>query len=149
MNWSIKTVNQTELKWFPYWFLSCWIVALGILTSPRIFWFYSPNCPTWSAEQTDINQAGKGVYCILQDSRSFPWGKLLETLLGFFLPLSTENTSIRSLVRSSLYDPRILCSTLIGAAMLLVLLPAVPTKTMVHRVALTLFLPLLVKDPFV
>ena len=75
MNWSVKTVNQTELKWFPYWFLSWWIVALGILTSPRIFCFYSRNCPTWSAEQTDINQAGKGVYCILQDSRSFPWGK--------------------------------------------------------------------------
>ena len=41
------------------------------------------------------------------------------------------------------------CSTLIRAAMLLVLFPAVPTKTMVHAVALTVFLPFLVKDPFV
>ena len=60
--------------------------------------------------------------------------KILETFLGFFLPLSTENTSTRSLLRlSNLYDPRILCSTLTRAAMLLVLFPAVPTKTMVHR----------------
>ena len=39
--------------------------------------------------------------------------------------------------------------TLIRAALLLVLFPAVPTKTMVHAVALTVFLPFLVKDPFV
>ena len=47
---------------------------------------------------------------------------------------------------------RILCSTLIRVALLLeihVLFPAVPTKTMVHAVALTVFLPFLVKDPFV
>ena len=68
-------------------------------------------------------------------------------------PLSTENTSTRSIVRSSLWDPRILCATrratLIRAAILLVLFLAVPTKTMVHAVALTVFLPFLVKDPFV
>ena len=38
--------------------------------------------------------------------------------------------------------------TLIRAALLLVVFPAVPTKTMVHAVALTVFLPFLVKDPF-
>ena len=69
------------------------------------------------------------------------------------IPLSTENTSTRSIVRSSLWDPRILCATrratLIRAAILLVLFLAVPTKTMVHAVALTVFLPFLVKDPFV
>ena len=67
----------------------------------------------------------------------------------FFLPLSTENKSTRSLVRSSLWNPRILCSTLIRAAMLLVFVLAVQTKTMVHAVDLTVFLPSLVKDPFV
>ena len=38
---------------------------------------------------------------------------------------------------------------IIWAAMLLFLFPAVPTKTMVHAVVLTVFLPFLVKDPFV
>ena len=148
MNWSIKTVNQTELKWFPYWFLSCCIVALGILTSPRIFWFYSPNCPTWSAEQTDINQAGKCVYCILQDSRSFPWGKYSKPFWVFSF-LFQQKIRPHGRLYGRLCRTRILCSTLIRAALLLVLFPAVPTKTMVHAVALTVFLPFLVKDPFV
>ena len=92
-------------------------------------------------------KVGKGVFHMIPGHVLKK--KYSKPLYVFFLLLSTENTSTRSLVRSSLKDPRILCSTLIRAAMLLVLFPAVPTKTMVHAVALTVFLPFLVKDPFV
>ena len=56
----IWSVNQIELFGF--------FTDLGILTSPRIFRFYSPrvqkrivDSPTWSAEQ-NISQAGKSVF---------------------------------------------------------------------------------------
>ena len=71
----------------------------------------------------------------------------LYTFFSFLFQQKILQT--RSLVRASLYDPRILCSTLFRPAMLIALFPAVPTKTMVHVVALTVFLSFLVKDPFV
>ena len=60
----------------------------------------------------------------------------LYTFFSFLFQQKILQT--RSLVRASLYDPRILCSTLFRAAMLIALFPAVPTKTMVHVVALTI-----------
>ena len=76
--------------------------------------------------------------------------KNTRNLIYEFFPPSFNRKYVHTVAcRSSLYDPRILCSTLIGAAMLLVLFPAVATKTMVQAVALTVFLSFLVKDPFV
>ena len=86
-------------------FQSWWRVVLGILPSRRIFRFYSPrvqeyvNCPMWSKVQ-NISHSRKR--CFPHDSWSCPGEKILETFLRFFLPFSTENTSTRSLVRSSL-----------------------------------------------
>ena len=61
--------------------------------------------------------------------------KILETFIRFF-PSSFN----RKYVHTVACTVGILSSTLIPAAMLLVLFPAVPTKTMVHAVALTVFL---------
>ena len=173
MNWSVKTVNHIELKWSPYWFLIlvnsgfrninlAANIPLLFTSCSRILKWLIVKCPMWSTVQ-NIRQSRKR--CFLHDSWSCPWEKCSNPLYVFFLPLSTQNTSAPSLslVRSSLCirlrafcverlsvhsSPCILCWTLIRAAMLLVLFKAVPTKTMVHAVALTVFL-FLVKDPFV
>ena len=72
----IWSVNQIELFGF--------FTDLGILTSPRIFRFYSPrvqkrivDSPTWSAEQ-NISQAGKSVF------HKIP-GHVLEKILETFI----------------------------------------------------------------
>ena len=75
--------------------------------------------------------------------------KNTRNLYTFFPFLFQQKIRPHGRLYGRLQDSRILCSTLIRAAMLLVLFPAVPTKTMVHAVALTVFLPFLVKDPFV
>ena len=155
MNWSVKTVNQIELKWSPYWFLIlvnsgfrninfAANIPLLFTSCSRISKCLIVNCPVWSTVQ-NISQSRKR--CFPHDPWSCPWQKYWKPLYVLFLPLSIENTSTRLLVRSSL--PRVLSATLIRAAMLLVLFLAVQTKTMVHAVDLTVFLPLLVKDLFV
>ena len=124
MNWSVKTVNQIELKWSPYWFLilvnsGFWNINLAanlLFTScSRILKCLIVDSPMWSTVQ-NISQSRKRYFPHV--SWSCPWEKYSKPLYVFCLPLSTENTSTRPLVRSSLQDRRILCSTLIQAAML-------------------------------
>ena len=63
--------------------------------------------------------------------------KILETFIRFFPSFFNRK-----------YVHTVACTVVfVGPAF--VLFPAVPTKTMVHAVALTVFLPFLVKDPFV
>ena len=75
--------------------------------------------------------------------------KNTRNLYTFFSFLFQQKIRPHGRLYGRLCRTRILCSTLIRAALLLVLFPAVPTKTIVHAVALTVFLPFLVKDPFV
>ena len=101
---------HSPFKWSPYWLLI--LVNSGfrninlaanipfLFTScSRIFKCLIVNCPMWSTVQ-NISQSRKR--CFPHDSWSCPWEKYSKPLYVFFLPLSTENTSTRSLVRSSL-----------------------------------------------
>ena len=92
MNWSVKTVNQIELKWSPYWFL-----ILGnsgfrninlaanipfLFTScSRISKCLIVNCPMWSTVQ-NISQSRKR--CFPHDSWSCPWEKYWKPFYTFF-----------------------------------------------------------------
>ena len=78
----IWSVNQIELFGF--------FTDLGILTSPRIFRFYSPrvqkrivDSPTWSAEQ-NISQAGKSVFHKIPAFPVMSLTKILETFIRSF-----------------------------------------------------------------
>ena len=156
MNWSFKTVNQIEIKWSPYWFLI--LVNSGFRNIN-----FAANIPLLFTSCSRISKclllivqcearykisvkAGKGVFHMIP-------GHVLEknvrNLYTFFSFLFQQKIRPHGRLYGRLCRTRILCSTLIWAALLLVLFPAVPTKTMVHAVALTVFLPFLVKDPFV
>ena len=71
--------------------------------------------------------------------------KNTRNLYTFFSFLFQQKIRPHGRLYGRLCRTRILCSTLIRAALLLVLFPAVPTKTMVHAVALTVFLPFFCK----
>ena len=74
-------------------------IPLLFTSCSRIWKCLIVSCSMWSTVQ-NISQSRKR--CFPHDSWSCPGEKILETFLRFFLPFSTENTSTRSLVRSSL-----------------------------------------------
>ena len=88
MSWSVKTVNQIELKWSPYWFLI--LVNSGFrninlaANIPLLFTSCSRiivNCPVWSTVQ-NISQSRKR--CFPHDSWSCPWEKYSKPFKVFF-----------------------------------------------------------------
>ena len=97
-----------ELEWFPYWFCwdsfqSQWIVALGLLTSPRIFSFYSPRVQRVSAFKLLIVQCEvrkkisvKQEKVCSQDSWSRPWKKYLNPLEVFSFRGSQQKIRLHS-----------------------------------------------------
>ena len=74
---------------------------------------------------------------------------ILETFIGFFLPLSTENTSARSLVRSSVVEPASFVFSPYPGHNATCPLSSCSNKNDGHAAALTVFLRLLAKEPFV
>ena len=101
------------------------------------------NCPMWSTLQ-NISRSRKR--CFPHDSLR----KILETFIRFF-PSFFNRKYVHTVTCTVVFVGPAFCVqllTLIRAALLLVVFPAVPTKTMVHAVALTVFLPFLAKDPF-
>ena len=149
MNWSVKTVNQIELKWSPYWFLIlvnsgfrnnnlAANIPLLFTSCSRIFKCLIVNCPMWSTVQ-NISQSRKR--CFPHDSWSCPWEKYSKPLYVFFLPLSTENTSTRSLVRSAFCVQRSRPQCYLSSFQLF-------KQKRWSRGRFNRFLPFLVKDPF-
>ena len=74
MNWSVKTVNQIELKWSPYWFLIlvnsgfrninlAANIPLLFTSCSRILKCLIVNCPMWSTVQ-NIGQSRKRLLVI-------------------------------------------------------------------------------------
>ena len=88
--------------------------------------------------------------CVPQDSWSCSWKKIIETFIGFFLPLSTEIKYVHTVACTvvfvgpvgfvfSAYPERNATSPLSSCS----------NKNDGHAVALTVFLRLLLKEPFV
>ena len=105
------TKTTRSLKWSPYWFLIlvnsgfrninlAANIPLLFTSCLRILKCLIVNCPMWSTVQ-NISQSRKR--CFPHDPCwSCPWQKYWKPLYVLFLPLSIENTSTRSLLRSSL-----------------------------------------------
>ena len=152
MSWSVKTVNQIELKWSPYWFLIlvnsgfrninlAANIPLLFTSCSRILKCLIVNCPMWSTVQ-NISQSRKR--CFPHDSWSCPWEKYSKPLYVFFLPLSTENTPDTVACRVVFVGPAHFVFTAYPGRNV-----TCPLSSFSNKNALTVFLSFLVKDPFV
>ena len=75
-----------------------------------------------------MSQAGK---CVFPRFLVISLRKILEPFIGFFPPSGVNRKYVHTVARTVVIGgPAILCSTLIRASILLVLFPAVRTKTM-------------------
>ena len=142
----IWSVNQIELFGF--------FTDLGILTSPRIFRFYSPrvqkrivDSPTWSAEQ-NISQAGKSVFHKIPAFPVMSLTKILETFIRSF-PSSFNRKYVHMVACTVVFvGPACFVQRLSGPQCYLSSFQLFKQKRW-SRGRFNRFLPLLVKDPFV
>ena len=105
MSWSVKTDFQS------WWILVnsgfrdinfAANIPLLFTSCSRILKCLIVNYPMCRSTVQNISQSRKR--CFPHYSWSCPWEKYSKPLYVFFLPLSTENTSKRSLVRSFLFN---------------------------------------------
>ena len=109
MNWSVKTVNQIELKWSPYWFLilvnsgftninlAANIPLLFTSCSRILKCLIAVNCPMWNTVQNtaeNISQSRKR--CFPHDSWSCRWEKYSKPLYVFFPPSGVNRKYIHT-----------------------------------------------------
>ena len=154
MSWSVKTVNQIELKWSPYWcstlvnsgFRNINLAAnipLLFTSCSRILKCLIVNCPYVKCGTKYQSSRKK---CVPQDSRSCPWQKYWKPLYVLFLPLSIENTSTWY---GRLCRTRAFCRQRLSGPQCYLYSFQLFEQKRWSRGRFNRFLPLLVKDPFV